>query len=96
VNTLAVFPTEIHSNYCTNPTWLTAAIANAALFNVTLYVSSLHVAGLKQQRESPETLFYKSQTVQCLNECLKDDKQALSDETIAAVLCLLFVVVRFV
>jgi len=88
-----MFPTTIHSNYCTNPTWLTSAIANAALFNVTLYVSSLHMAGLKSLRESPETLYYKAQTIQCLNECLKNDKQALSDETIAAVLCLLFVVV---
>lgn len=93
---MAVFPTSIHSNYCTNPTWLTAAISNAALFNVTLYASSLHLAGLMSKRESTESLYYKASTIRCLNECLKDETQSLSDETIAAVLCLLFVVVSHV
>ena len=93
VNTLALFPTKIHSQYCTNPTWLSAAIANPALFNVTLYVSSLHVAGLHSERETPESMYYKGKTVECLNQCLKDSKEAVSDETIAAVLLLLLVVV---
>jgi hypothetical protein len=43
--------------------------------------------------ETADSLYYKAQTVKCLNECLQDRKKAVSDETIAAVLCLLFVVV---
>lgn len=93
VNTLALWPTKIHSEYCTNPIWLSAAISSPALFNVTLYVSSLHTASLHSLRETSESLFYKSQTVQCLNECISDSKKTLADETIAAVLLLLFVVV---
>lgn len=93
VNTLANFPTSIHSKHCTNSIWLRAAVSSPVLFSVTLYASALHMAGLRSERESQESLFYKAFTVQHLNECLRDDQKALSDETIAAVFCLLLIVV---
>lgn len=91
--TLALFPTQIHSQYCTNPTWLSAAIANPTLFNTTLYVASVHDAGLHGCRDTVESLFYKAQTIQVLNEALRNPAQAVSDETLSAVLLLTHIVV---
>jgi hypothetical protein len=88
VNTLALFPTKIHSQYCTNPTWLSSAIANPALFNTTLYVCSVHIDALKGRRQSAESLSYKCKTIKVLNEMLRDTSKATSDETISAVLLL--------
>ncbi|KAH6709272.1 hypothetical protein BKA61DRAFT_116775 [Leptodontidium sp. MPI-SDFR-AT-0119] len=90
--TLALFPTQIHSQYCTNPTWLSAAIANPTLFNTTLYVASVHDAGLHGCRDTVESLFYKAQTIQVLNEALRNPAQAVSDETLSAVLLLTHIV----
>ncbi len=93
VKTLALVPTQIHSQYCTNPTWLSAAIANRSLINVTLFASSIHDAGLCGQKESPESFYYKSQTIRGLNEALEDPALALADETLATVLLLTHIVV---
>jgi hypothetical protein len=93
VNTLALFPTRIHSQYCTNPRWLATAIASPVLFNVTLFVSAVHDAGLHGLRESHESLYYKAQTIRAVNEALYDPKKAVADETLAAVLLLTHVVV---
>ena len=88
VNTLSLFPTMIHSEYCTNKSWLTTAMANPALFNATLFVSSVHLDGLDGYRESSESLYYKLETIRVLNKALKDPELAVADETIAAVLLL--------
>ncbi|KAL2072511.1 hypothetical protein VTL71DRAFT_11854 [Oculimacula yallundae] len=90
--TLALFPTSIHTQYCTNPTWLSAAIANPTLFNTTLYVASVHDAGLHGCRETAESIFYKAQTIRVLNEALRNPAEAVSDETISAVLLLTHIV----
>jgi hypothetical protein len=84
---------KIHSQYCTNPIWLSAAIANPPLFSITLFSCAIHEAGLRGQRESPESIFYKAETVRFLNECLNDPALALADETLAAVLLLTHIVV---
>lgn len=60
---------------------------------MTLYVSSLHQAALNSLQETQESVYYKGQTVNCLNDCLKDNQKAVSDETIAAVMLLMFAVV---
>jgi hypothetical protein len=88
INTLALFPTSIHTEYCTNPTWLSTAISNPALFNVTLYICSVHIDGLRGMRESAESLSYKAKAIQGINETLKQPSKATSDETISAVLLL--------
>lgn len=90
--TLALFPTQIHSQYCTNPLWLSAAIANPTLFNTTLYVAAIHDAGLHGCRDTVESLFYKAQTIRVLNEALRNPAQAVSDETLSAVLLLTHIV----
>ncbi|KAE9381607.1 hypothetical protein N431DRAFT_10312 [Stipitochalara longipes BDJ] len=91
-NTLAFVPTKIHSQYCTNPIWITAAIANPSLFNLTLFACAVHEAGLRGSKESPESIFYKAETIRILNECLDDPELALADETLAAVLLLTHIV----
>lgn len=93
--TLALFPTRIHSQYCTNPLWLSAAIANPTLFNTTLYVAAVHDAGLRGCRDTVESLFYKAQTIRVLNEALRNPAQAVNDETLSAVLLLTHIVVSF-
>ncbi|PVH88308.1 hypothetical protein DL98DRAFT_648457 [Cadophora sp. DSE1049] len=90
--TLALFPTQIHSQYCTNPLWLSAAIANPTLFNTTLYVAAIHDAGLHGCKDTVESLFYKAQTIRVLNEALRDPAQAVNDETLSAVLLLTHIV----
>ena len=86
----------IHSQYCTNKCWLTTAMANPALFNATLFVSSVHLDGLHDRRRSYESLHYKLETIQALNEVLKDPVLALADETIAAVLLLGNIIVSLI
>lgn len=90
--TLALFPTQIHSQYCTNPLWLSAAIANPTLFSTTLYVAAIHDAGLHGYKDTVESLFYKAQTIQVLNEALRNPAQAITDETLSAVLLLTHIV----
>ncbi|PMD51890.1 uncharacterized protein K444DRAFT_669583 [Hyaloscypha bicolor E] len=90
--TLALVPTKIHSQYCTNPMWLSAAIANTSLFNITLYACSIHGAGLRGTKESAESIFYKAETIRNLNECLDNPDLALADETLATVLLLTHIV----
>ena len=63
-------------------------MANPALFNATLFVSSVHFDGLHGCRESSESLYYKLETIRVLNEALKDPELVVADETIAAVLLL--------
>jgi hypothetical protein len=87
-NTLALFPTKIQSEYCTNPAWLRQAIDNEALFYVTLYVSSIHIDGLHGRKESSESLYYKNETIRVLSGMMRDPKLATADETISAVLLL--------
>jgi hypothetical protein len=84
---------KIHSQYCTNPIWLSAAIANPSLFNITLFACSIHEAGLRGQKESSESIFYKTETIRNLNGCLDDPDLALADETLASVLLLTHIVV---
>ncbi|KAE8447474.1 hypothetical protein EG329_010747 [Mollisiaceae sp. DMI_Dod_QoI] len=91
-NTLALFPTKINSQYCTNPIWLSQAVNNETFFNATLYVSSVHDAGLRGKRGTSESLYYKAQTIRLLNKSLRNPKEAISDETLAAVLLLTHVV----
>ena len=79
---------QINSQYCTNPTWLAAAICNPVLFQVTLYASSLHMDGLYGSEQSMQSLNYKYETIKVLNKVLKDSTKATSDETISAVLFL--------
>lgn len=88
INTLALFPTRIHTQYCTNPNWLSTAIANSALFHVTLYICSVHLDGIRGKRQSAESLFYKTKAIRVLNEILRDPTKATSDETISAVMLL--------
>lgn len=85
--------TKIHSQYCTNPIWISAAIANPSLFNLTLFACAIHEAALRGRNESPESIFYKTETIRILNECLDDPELALADETLAAVLLLTHIVV---
>jgi hypothetical protein len=61
-------------------------MANPALFNATLFVSSVHLDGLHGHRESSESLYYKLETIRVLNEAIEDPNLAVADETIAAVL----------
>ncbi|KAK0126309.1 hypothetical protein ONS95_007919 [Cadophora gregata] len=89
---LALFPTQIHSQYCTNPLWLSAAISNPTLFNTTLYVAAVHDAGLHGFKDTVESLFYKAQTIRVLNEALRNPSQAVTDETLSAVLLLTHIV----
>ena len=63
-------------------------MANPALFNATLFVSSVHLGGLHGCRESSESLYYRLETIRVLNEALEDPELAIADETIAAVLLL--------
>ncbi|KAG0651154.1 hypothetical protein D0Z07_2595 [Hyphodiscus hymeniophilus] len=88
VNTLSLFPTMIHSQYCTNKCWLSTAMANPPLFNATLYVASAHLNGLYGQRQSSESMYYKLETIKVLNDALMDPALKTADETIAAVLLL--------
>lgn len=69
-------------------------MANPALFNATLFVSSTHLEGLHGRRESSESLFYKLETIRVLNDVIKDPELAVADETIAAVLLLGNIIVR--
>jgi hypothetical protein len=92
---MALFPTKIHTEYCTNPAWLQVAIQNQALFYVTIYVSSVHLDGLQGHRESDESLFYKHETIRVLNNMLKDPQLSIADETISAVLLLANILVCF-
>jgi Fungal specific transcription factor domain len=85
--------TQINSQYCTNPIWLSAAIASTCLFNITLFACSIHDAALRGKKESPESIFYKTETIRNLNECLGDPDLAVADETLAAVLLLTHIVV---
>jgi len=85
--------TKIHSQYCTNPIWISAAIANPSLFNLTLFACAIHEAALRGNRESPESIYYKTETIRILNDCLDDPELALADETLAAVLLLTHIVV---
>ncbi|CZR50916.1 uncharacterized protein PAC_00790 [Phialocephala subalpina] len=91
-NTLALFPTKLHTQYCTNPSWMSQAINNETFFNATLYVSSVHDAGLRGQRETSEALYYKAQTIRRLNKSLRNTKEAVSDSSLAAVLLLTHIV----
>ncbi|PMD40017.1 hypothetical protein L207DRAFT_35816 [Hyaloscypha variabilis F] len=91
-STLAFVPTKIHSQYCTNPIWISAAIANPSLFNLTLFTCAVHEAGLRGKKESSESIYYKAETIRNLNECLDDPQLALADETLAAVLLLTHIV----
>ncbi len=93
ITTLALFPTQISSQYCINPIWLSAAIVSPSLFNATLYVTSVHDAGLHGQRETAESLFYKAETIRELNEALRDPVEAMRDETLCAVFLLTHVIV---
>ncbi|EPE36048.1 Zn2/Cys6 DNA-binding protein [Glarea lozoyensis ATCC 20868] len=90
VTTLSTLPTSIHSQYCTNPLWLTTAISSPTLFSATLYVCSMHRAGLDGKRDTAEALWYKSETIRLLNESLREEggKNDVTDETIAAVVLL--------
>lgn len=72
---------------------MSQAVNNETFFNVTLYVSSIHDAGLRGQRGTSESLYYKSQTIKLLNKALRDPEEAVSDETLAAVLLLTHIVV---
>jgi hypothetical protein len=94
VKTLALWDTSIKSQYCTNPTWLSTSIPHPALFNATLFVSSVHVKGLHGHVESSESLYYKAETIRCLNTALQDPTWAVADETIAAVMLLTSTIVR--
>ena len=73
--------------------WLSAAIANTSLFNITLFACSIHGAGLRGTKESAESIFYKTETIRNLNECLDNPDLALADETLATVLLLTHIVV---
>ncbi len=84
---------QIHSQYCTNPIWISAAIASPSLFNLTLFTCAVHEAGLRGKKESSESIYYKVETIRILNECLDDPQLALADETLAAVLLLTHIVV---
>ncbi|KUJ22606.1 uncharacterized protein LY89DRAFT_305626 [Mollisia scopiformis] len=68
------------------------AVNNETFFNATLYVSSVHDAGLRGKRGTSESLYYKAQTIKLLNKSLRDSEAAVSDETLAAVLLLTHVV----
>lgn len=69
-------------------------MTNPALFNATLFVSSVHLDGLHGRRESSESCYYRLETIRVLNESLKDPELAVADETIAAVLLLGNIIVR--
>ncbi|KAH8657613.1 hypothetical protein BGZ60DRAFT_531765 [Tricladium varicosporioides] len=92
VNTFSYFPTSIHSEYCTNPYWLSTAMTNPALFSITLYVSSLHMCGLQRRKESYENLYYKMQTTRYLNEVIRNPETAITDETISTVMFVALVI----
>lgn len=68
-------------------------MANPALFNITLFACSIHEASLYGQKESPDSLFYKAQTIRGLNKALDDPMLALADETLATVLLLTHIIV---
>jgi hypothetical protein len=88
-----MFPTKINSQYCTNPLWITQAISNPVLFNLTLYVSAIHETVLRGKPESLDTLYYKSRTIGTLNEALRNSSVAIADETLSAVVLLIHVIV---
>lgn len=57
-------------------------------------MAAIHDAGLHGCRDTVESLFYKAQTIRVLNEALRNPAQAVSDETLSAVLLLTHIVVN--
>ncbi|KAH8602800.1 hypothetical protein B0O99DRAFT_10273 [Bisporella sp. PMI_857] len=88
INTLAFFPSKIHSEYCKSLGWLAEAMANPALSQIALYVTSVHIDTLQGRSKSPETLQHGHQAIKILNDVLKDPSQTTTEETISAVLLL--------
>ena len=67
--------------------WMRLALRGPALFYGTLLVSSTHYAATRDdKRDETWVLVNRSRAVQALNEALADPDQAISDETIAAVI----------
>lgn len=69
--------------------WLPLDLSNAASFYGLLAHSAAHLDYLYGERNSAESLTYKSQAVSILNIWVNDPDRALSDDTFAAVLRLL-------
>jgi len=70
--------------------WFAFAITDPALFHGTLFHWAAHKANASNgiDRDSPEILAHKLETMRLVNDRLGDPEQELKDETIAAVACL--------
>lgn len=70
-------------------------VISPVLLSATLFTSGVHVDGLLRIPFQPETLSYKSSTISLVNESLRDPDISLNDETMLAVLILMYTEVCF-
>ena len=71
-------------------TWFPSALADPLLFQSTLYSSALHFNSLWRAGDNQLVVFLRAQLLSMVKSRLLDPRQALSDQTIAAVALIVY------
>ena len=71
-------------------TWFTSALTDPVLFQSTLYSAALYFNSLWRPGDSQLAVFHKAQLFGMINDRLRDVRQGLSDQTIAAVALIVY------
>lgn len=71
-------------------TWFTSALTDPVLFQSTLYSAALHFNSLRGTSDSQLAVFHRTHLLGMVNNRLRDARQSLSDQTIAAVALIVY------